>query len=206
MWELRNPQPFDRDTVGRIDLYLRKDREGCLGKTVTFSVGGSGDGSIVFSRSTGTVETPDEGGLLPRQRTAEVALEALAGSAKTKEWQEQAKAAGMSRRTFFRAKGELVDMGRVSAANGHNSLSSANSAKPVSWHQMAPSTYESANSATTLEGGTMALSAGTASDRIEENSKKRRWLTEEEVIQYQRLREEGMQPKEARAKVLGEDA
>jgi hypothetical protein len=26
MWELRNPQKFNRETVGRIDMHLRKDR------------------------------------------------------------------------------------------------------------------------------------------------------------------------------------
>jgi RecA-family ATPase len=33
-FELRSPQPFDRETVGRVDLHLRKDREGWLPATL----------------------------------------------------------------------------------------------------------------------------------------------------------------------------
>jgi hypothetical protein len=45
MWELRNPQRFDRETVGRIDMHLRKDREGWLPKHLT-SVGAGKDGFV----------------------------------------------------------------------------------------------------------------------------------------------------------------
>ena len=59
MWELRNTQKFDRETVGRIDMHLRKDREGWLPRALTFSVGGGEDG-FIFQRSAGTFESADE--------------------------------------------------------------------------------------------------------------------------------------------------
>src|SRR5215212_4672073 len=77
MWELRNPQKFDRETVGRIDMHLRKDREGWLPRALTFSVGVGEDG-FIFQRSAGTFESADEStGLLPSDRTTMEALQAL---------------------------------------------------------------------------------------------------------------------------------
>jgi AAA domain len=114
MWELRNPQKFDRETVGRIDMHLRKDREGWLPRALTFSVG-TGDEGFIFRRSAGTVESADEAtGLLPSDRTTLEALRGLGGmGAFDKEWREEAMARGLGRTTYYRSRGTLLELGYV---------------------------------------------------------------------------------------------
>ena len=114
MWELRNPQKFDRETVGRIDMHLRKDREGWLPRALTFSVGVGEDG-FIFQRSAGTFESADEAtGLLPSDRTTLEALRALGSmGAFDKEWREQAIARGLGRTTYYRSRGTLLELGYV---------------------------------------------------------------------------------------------
>jgi hypothetical protein len=114
MWELRNPQKFDRETVGRIDMHLRKDREGWLPRTLTFSVGAGEDG-FIFKRSAGTVEAVDEAtGLLPSDRTTLEALQARGDmGAFDKEWREEAMARGLGRTTYYRSRGTLLELGYV---------------------------------------------------------------------------------------------
>jgi len=114
MWELRNPQKFDRETVGRIDMHLRKDREGWLPRALTFSVGVGEDG-FIFKRSAGTFESADEAtGLLPSDRTTLEALQALGSmGAFDKEWREQAIARGLGRTTYYRSRGTLLELGYV---------------------------------------------------------------------------------------------
>src|SRR5215210_1274575 len=114
MWELRNPQKFDRETVGRIDMHLRKDREGWLPRALTFSVGIGEDG-FIFKRSAGTFESADEAtGLLPSDRTTLEALQALGSmGAFDKEWREEAIARGLGRTTYYRSRGTLLELGYV---------------------------------------------------------------------------------------------
>src|SRR5215207_2842951 len=114
MWELRNPQKFDRETVGRIDMHLRKDREGWLPRALTFSVG-TGDDGFVFKRSAGTVEPMDEAtGLLKSDETVLEALQARGDmGAFDKEWREEAIARGLSRSTYYRSRGTLLELGYV---------------------------------------------------------------------------------------------
>jgi hypothetical protein len=114
MWELRNPQRFDRETVGRIDMHLRKDREGWLPKHLTFSVGAGEDG-FVFKRSAGTFEPADEAtGLLPSDQTTLEALQARGSmGAFDKEWREEAMARGLGRTTYYRSRGTLLELGYV---------------------------------------------------------------------------------------------
>jgi len=114
MWELRNPQKFDRETVGRIDMHLRKDREGWLPRALTFSVGVGEDG-FIFKRSAGTFESADEAtGLLPSDRTTLEALQALGSmGAFDKEWREEAIARGLGRTTYYRSRGTLLELGYV---------------------------------------------------------------------------------------------
>src|SRR5215216_663518 len=108
MWELRNPQKFDRETVGRIDMHLRKDREGWLPRALTFSVGVGEDG-FIFKRSAGTVEPIDEEGLSKSERTTLEALRALGNmGAFDKDWREETIAAGLSRATYYRCRETLV--------------------------------------------------------------------------------------------------
>ncbi len=113
MWELRNPQPFDRETVGRIDLHLRKDREGWLPRLLTYSVGGTKEG-FVFKRSLGGFEASDEAGLLKSDHTTLEALKGLGSmGAFDKEWREEAIARGLSRATYYRSRETLLRLGLV---------------------------------------------------------------------------------------------
>src|SRR5918995_1725689 len=113
MWELRNPQKFDRETVGRIDLHLRKDREGWLPKVMTFSVGAGTDG-FIFKRSLGTVEPTDEEGLAKSERTTLQALQALGSmGAFDKDWREETIARGLSRATYYRSRETLMRLDLV---------------------------------------------------------------------------------------------
>jgi AAA domain len=114
MWELRNPQKFDRETVGRIDIHLRKDREGWLPRTLTFSVGAGEDG-FIFKRSLGTIESVDDvTGLLPSDRKTLEALKTLGSmGAFDKDWREEAMARGLGRTTYYRSRGTLLELGYV---------------------------------------------------------------------------------------------
>jgi len=107
MWALKNPVPFDRDTVGRVVLHREKDREGWLPERVGFSVGGTTDG-FVFLRSEGTIEEPDAAdGLTASERNTLDALRADFGStgATAEEWR---KAGEQATSTFYRAIKSLV--------------------------------------------------------------------------------------------------
>ncbi|MDP9477886.1 MAG: AAA family ATPase [Actinomycetota bacterium] len=113
MWELRNPQPFDRETVGRIDLHLRKDREGFLPRLLTYSVGGTEDG-FIFKRSLGGFEASDEAGLLKSDHTTLDALKGLGGmGAVDKDWREETLSRGLSRATYYRSRETLLRLGLV---------------------------------------------------------------------------------------------
>ncbi len=114
MWELRNPQRFDRETVGRIDMHLRKDREGWLPGHLVFSVGAGEDG-FIFKRSLGTVATADEAtGLLSSDRTTLEALRSFGNAgAPDKAWREAAMAKGMARSTYYKSKDTLIGLSQV---------------------------------------------------------------------------------------------
>ncbi len=113
MWELRNHQKFDRNTVGRIDMHLRKDREGWLPKTLTFSVGGGDDG-FVFKRSLGTFDHQDEGGLTSKERATLEALEALGSmGASDKEWKDEAATREVKKSKYYESRRRLLDLNLV---------------------------------------------------------------------------------------------
>jgi len=121
MWKLTNPQPFDRDTVGRIALRREKDREGWLPELVGFTVGGSEENDFIFERSEGTLEKPDDDGLKPSERRALQVLDTEFGEngAKAAEWLREAyKSAKVARATFYRAKKWLVATERVEERDG----------------------------------------------------------------------------------------
>jgi hypothetical protein len=108
-WELRNPQPFNRKTVGRIDLHLRKDREGWLPGIHTFSVGGGEEG-FIFKPSEGLLLRVNEEGLLPTDRTVKEALKSFDHSgARDKDWKEAAEARGIKRSTYYHARHNLIE-------------------------------------------------------------------------------------------------
>jgi hypothetical protein len=113
MWELRNPQKFDRETVGRIDMHLRKDREGWLPRALTFSVG-TGEDGFIFKRSAGTVEPLDEAGLTTKERVTLGALQALGSmGAFDREWKEEAATRDVKKSKYYEAKKRLLDLNLV---------------------------------------------------------------------------------------------
>ncbi len=151
MWELRNPQKFDRETVGRIDMHLRKDREGWLPKVLTFSVGAGEDG-FVFKRSAGTVEPIDEEGLSKSERVTMEALGALGSmGAFDKEWREEAIVRGLSRATYYRSRETLVRLDFIERVM--NKFFVKTPAKPKS-HEVSKESHET-NETTANGGGLM---------------------------------------------------
>ena len=117
-WELRNPQPFNRKNVGRIDLHLRKDREGWLPGLHTFSVGGGEEG-FIFKASLGLLLQVNEEGLLPTDKTVKDALASFVHSgAKDKEWKEASNARGIARSTYYHSRKTLLEKGHVEQVMG----------------------------------------------------------------------------------------
>jgi hypothetical protein len=113
MWELRNPQSFDRESLGRIDMHLRKDREGWLPKTLTFSVG-TGESGFVFKRSLGTIEPKDEAGLTSKERSTLEALEAFGSAgAFDRQWKEEAETREVKKSKYYEARRRLLDLNLV---------------------------------------------------------------------------------------------
>ena len=151
MWELRNPQKFDRQTVGRIDMHLRKDREGWLPKVLTFSVGGGEEG-FVFKQSVGTVEPIDEDGLSASERSTLEGLKVFGGAgAFDKEWREETIARSLSRATYYRCRETLMRLGFVDQVE--NRFFSKIPAKPRS-HEVSKESHET-NETTAYGGGLM---------------------------------------------------
>jgi hypothetical protein len=111
MWELTKPQDFDRETVGRIDLRLKKDREGWMPWGVAFTVGGSENG-LVFGRTAfdSSLLAPDS--LLPSDRTTLDALKSFGSSGgRDKDWREEAMKRGLSRASYYRGRETLLSHG-----------------------------------------------------------------------------------------------
>jgi hypothetical protein len=108
MWALKNPIPFDRDTVGRITLRRDKDREAWLPGRLGFSVGGSeAEGGFIFRRSAGAIEEPNpEDGLTDTERRVLDTLRDDFGvqGAKANEWMKAAKKRKVSEAGFWRSK------------------------------------------------------------------------------------------------------
>jgi hypothetical protein len=142
MWALRNPLPFDRDTVGRIVIHREKDREGWLPDNIGFSVGGGEDG-FVFARSLGTIEAKGDDGLT---KSARITLEAVGSleekGATTAEWEKAASGMGVSRTSFYRAKRSEGVKSRIFLQNGRYYLKGATGAKQVPRDHMAPAPDE----------------------------------------------------------------
>jgi hypothetical protein len=112
-WALRNPNPFDRDRVGRITLHRQKDRTGSLPESVGFNVGG-GESRFLFERAV-TVERPgpaDE--LHPSERLTLEALQEFGVSGATdRQWREAASFGKVSKSSYYRAKNTLLETHRA---------------------------------------------------------------------------------------------
>jgi len=118
MWELTKPQDFDRDTVGRIDLRLKKDREGWMPWGVAFTVGGA-EGGLVFARTAfdSSLLAPDS--LLPSDRTTLDALKSFGSSGvRDKDWRDEAMKRGLGRTTYYRSRGTLLEQGLAEEVMG----------------------------------------------------------------------------------------
>lgn len=114
MFELRNPLKFDRENIGRIDLYLRKDREGWLPRVLAFRIGGGEDG-FVFEPFTGMFPSADDAtGLLPSDRTTLDALRSFGERGATdSEWRREAMERGLARSTYYKSKETLIGLAHV---------------------------------------------------------------------------------------------
>lgn len=113
MWELKNPVKFNRETTGRVDLRLKKDREGWLPRGLTFTVGPSEDGTLEFSRSlVAPLSANETTGLLQSDRMVLEALQEIGnGGAFDKDWREKAMSKGLGRTTYYRSRGTLMELG-----------------------------------------------------------------------------------------------
>ncbi|MDP9438180.1 MAG: AAA family ATPase [Actinomycetota bacterium] len=146
-WQLFKTKPFDRNSVGEINLHLEKDREAWLETSVKFSVGGTEDGKLVFDRSAGTIEEPDPtDGLTPSARNLLDVLRArFAGTGATaSEW---ARAANVHRPLIYRAKDPLIGRGliredrkRYYPTPGPDEGGSATPKTGVQWQGVTPET------------------------------------------------------------------
>ena len=110
-WQLRNPAPFDRATVGEVILEREKDREGWLPPSVTLSIGGTEDG-FLCERSAGTVRRDPGDGLTKTQRKALMVLRTdFAGSGVGfNDWQRKV---NCSSGTLFTAIKRFTSLGLV---------------------------------------------------------------------------------------------
>jgi hypothetical protein len=118
MWELTKPQDFDRETVGRIDLRLKKDREGWMPWGVAFTVGGK-DGELVFGRTAFDKSISVSGSLLDGERAVLDALKSFGGTgARDVEWKDEAQKRGLKRTTYYRHRGTLLGRGLVEEVIG----------------------------------------------------------------------------------------
>jgi hypothetical protein len=158
MWELRNPQKFDRETVGRIDMHLRKDREGWLPKVLTYSVGAGEDG-FIFERSLGTIAPRDEHGLDEKQHETLEALKDFGQyGAKDLEWRNQANARSVGNTKFYESKKRLAELNLIHKVIDKffvKSLQNSNSANSGGVHTEFAESAEAATPSTppTLRGG-----------------------------------------------------
>src|SRR5215216_360722 len=108
MWELTKPQDFDRETVGRIDLRLKKDREGWMPWGVAFSVGGK-DGSLIFGRTAFDKSTFVGDALRTKEKATLDALKSFGDAGvRYTPWLKEAEKRGLSSATFKRALDTLL--------------------------------------------------------------------------------------------------
>jgi hypothetical protein len=119
-WELLNPQPFDRRTVGRIELRKEKDRQGWMPFGVAFTVGTNEDGRFIFGPAIFDSSISTDGILTSRERSVLGVLESFGDSgAQAVEWQREARRkCGISESTFYRFRAALLEGGHVREVGG----------------------------------------------------------------------------------------
>ena len=148
MWALSRLRAFDREQVGSVALTRKKDREGWLPQAVTFSVGGDGRGGVVFARSAGTFEAAGDDGLTPSERKSLEALKTFGERGATAtEWEKAAEKLEVSRRSFYNARGTLLQKNAVLQEKNRYRAVSATKCNSSAMHQDAPADSESATGA-----------------------------------------------------------
>jgi archaellum biogenesis ATPase FlaH len=103
-WFVKKTQDSNRDVLGEAVLINKKDREGWLPGSVTFSIGGN-FGRLTCERTEGTIETADPvSGLTPSERKVlDTLRKEFPDGARAGEWQRATKGHGVSRATHYRA-------------------------------------------------------------------------------------------------------
>jgi AAA domain len=118
MWELTKPLDFDRETVGKIELRLKKDREGWMPRGVAFTVGAKDD-KLVFGRTAFDKSISTSGSLLDGERVALDALRSFGGTgARDVAWKDESQKRGLKRTTYYRHRGTLLERGLVEEVMG----------------------------------------------------------------------------------------
>jgi len=157
MWALTRLRQFDREQVGSVALKLKKDREGWLPPSVTFSVGGDGRGGVVFARSAGTFEAPGDDGLTPSERKCLDALRTFDETGATAtEWEKAAEELGVKRRTFFNARKALLEKNAVLQEKNRYKVVSATKCNSSAMHQDAPADNGGATGAAAYKAAPVA--------------------------------------------------
>lgn len=158
VWSLHGIKPFDRETIGEIELRRVKDREAWLDQSVRFAVGGDSSGKLVFSRTAATLEGPDDDELTPSERKALQALETFGEvGATASEWQKSAEDLEVKRRTFFDARRRLQQKNLILQDKGKRYKPSATKCNSSAMHQTAPAQKEVQVSAPPYRGAPIAL-------------------------------------------------
>lgn len=110
-WQLKNPKPFDRSTMGRIQLNREKERLGWLPTSIEFSVGGTEDG-LVFDKLDELEAVAKISELKPNEKKIRKVLKDYIGNegATSSEWQKACeKVEGVPYSSFYTAKKRLVE-------------------------------------------------------------------------------------------------
>ncbi len=110
-WQLKNPKPFDRNTMGEIHLVREKDREGWLPKVMKFSVGGTED-NFVFEGLDEFATITKISDLKPNQKKILKVLKTEFGDegATAPEWQKACdEVEGVPKSSFYKAKKTLIE-------------------------------------------------------------------------------------------------
>jgi hypothetical protein len=196
MFELTKPQHFDRETVGRIDLRLKKDREGWLSWGLAFAVGGK-DGELVFGRRAFDSSLLAPSRLLPSDRTTLDALKSFGDAGgRDKDWREEAMNRGLSRASYYRSRETLLKEGlaeKVGDRFAHKLPANGES------HEVSRESHET--NETPANGGKSHESHHPKGETRETNQAET--IPEHQSHRIRKLVREGMSEKAAREEVLG---
>lgn len=108
------PQHFDRDTIGRVEIRVMKDREGWLPMGSAFRFGGDGN-QLICERTMFDSAIAVGNSILASDRAVLSALESFGASGSIdKSWKEEAMKRGVAKSTYYKSKSILLDEDFVS--------------------------------------------------------------------------------------------